>query len=131
MHCSSIPALVHLSFLVCDKVGFALKEFCAFLAVVLAQTRQVFYGFRILELCEMFLVAQVGVDLVEIARVATCLLFGVLSPDGRHIGLWLLNRIRGRSAVGLKMWRRVRKRPVTDNLARSVRTSAGKQNLMS
>lgn len=66
---------MHFALLMCDKVGLALKEFCAFFAVVLAQTRQIFYGFRILELCEMFLVAQVGVDLVEVARVATCLLF--------------------------------------------------------
>jgi hypothetical protein len=81
-----VPALVHLVLLVRDKVVLALKEPGAFLAVEFAQARQIFYGLRILVLCEVLLVVQVGVDLVEIARVPARLLFGVLSSDGRHGG---------------------------------------------
>lgn len=78
--------LVHLALLMGAKVGLALKKLCAFLAVVLAEARQIFYGFRIFEFCQMLLVAQVGVDLVEVARVSARLLLGVLSSDGRHGG---------------------------------------------
>jgi hypothetical protein len=55
---------VNLALLVCVEVGLALEKLCAFFAVMLAQARQIFYGFRILELREVLLVAQVGVDLV-------------------------------------------------------------------
>jgi hypothetical protein len=97
---------VHLALLMRGEVGLALKKLCAFFAVMLPQTRQIFYGLLILEFCEMLLVAQVGVDLIEIARVPARLLLGVLSSDGRHVGLCMLVcRIRGRSAMGLKMWR--------------------------
>lgn len=75
-----------------SEVGLALKELCAFLAVVLPQSRQIFYGFRILEFCEMFFVAQVGVDLVKIARMSARLLLGVLPSNGRHgSGRWMLS----------------------------------------
>jgi hypothetical protein len=85
---------------------------------MLPQARQIFYGLFILEFCEVLLVVQVGVDLIEIARVPARLLLGVLSSDGRHVGLCMLVcRIRGRSALGLKMWRASDKR--------SVRTLAG------
>lgn len=90
MHISSavVPPLVHLALLMGDKVGLALKELCAFLAVMLPQARQVLYRLRILELGEVLLVAQVGVDLVEIAGMAARLLLGVLSAYGRHGGLY-------------------------------------------
>jgi hypothetical protein len=105
-YCHSVPPLVHLALLMRGEVGLALKKLCAFFAVMLPQTRQIFYGLLILEFCEMLLVAQVGVDLIEIARVPARLLLGVLSSDGRHVGLCMLVcRIRGRSAMGLKMWR--------------------------
>lgn len=81
-----LPALMNLALLVCDKVGVALKKLCAFLAVEFAQAGQIFYGLCILEFREMLLVAQVGVDLVEVARVSTCLLLGVLSAYGWHGG---------------------------------------------
>jgi hypothetical protein len=55
----------------------------------------------------MLLVVQVGVDLVEVARMAARLLLGGFSSDGRHIGRFVLDAgwIRGRSAVVVKMWR--------------------------
>jgi hypothetical protein len=75
---------VDLALLVGVEVGLALKKLCALFAVVLAEARQIFYGLRILELCEVLLVVQVGVDLIEIARVAARLLLGILTPDCRH-----------------------------------------------
>lgn len=75
-----------LALLMRSKVAVALKKLCALLAVPLPQARQIFYGLRILEFGKMLLVAQVGVDLVEIARMSTCLLLGVLSAYGRHGG---------------------------------------------
>lgn len=77
---------MHLALLMRGEVGIALKKLCALFAVVLAQPRQIFYGLRILELCEMLLVVQVGVHLVEIANVPARLLLGVLSSDGWHGG---------------------------------------------
>lgn len=82
----NVPPLVHLALLVGQHIGLTLKKLCAFFAVVLPQTRQVFYGLSILELCEVLLVVQVAVHLVEVARVSARLLLGVLSPDGRHSG---------------------------------------------
>ena len=81
------PPLVNLALLVGDKVAIALKKLCAFLAVILAQAGQVLYGLCILELGQVLFVAQVGVNLVEVARMATCLLLGVLSAYGWHDGL--------------------------------------------
>jgi hypothetical protein len=92
-----VPPLVHLALLVRQHVGLALKELCALEAVVLPQAGQVFYGLRILELCEVLLVAQVGVDLVEVARMPARLLLAVLSAYGRHGGV--LRRFDG--CVGL------------------------------
>jgi hypothetical protein len=85
-----VPPLVHLALLVRLEVGVALKELCALGAVVLPQARQIFYGLRISELCQMLLVVQVGVDLVEVARVAARLLLGGFSSDGRHGGRFVL-----------------------------------------
>ena len=82
----NVPPLMHLALLVRQHVGFTLEKLCAFFAVILAQTGQVFYGLCILELCEVLLVVQVTVHLVEVARVSARLLLGVLSPDGRHRG---------------------------------------------
>jgi hypothetical protein len=82
---------MHLALLMRLKVAVALKKLCAFLAVPPPQSGQVFYRLRILELCEMLLVAQVGVDLVEVARVATRLLLGVLSSYGWHGGRWAIS----------------------------------------
>jgi hypothetical protein len=79
-----LPPLVHLALLMRQHIALALIKLCAFLAVELPQPRQVLYRLRILELGEMLLVAQVGVDLVEVARVATRLLLGVLSSYGGH-----------------------------------------------
>lgn len=84
-----IPALVNLALLVRQHVGLTLEELGAFKAVILPQAGQIFYRLRILELCKVLLVLQVGVDLVEIARVAACLLLGILSSDGRHCGAWV------------------------------------------
>lgn len=69
-----VPALVDLALCVGSEVCVALKKLCAFFAVVLAQAGQVLYGLRILEFCEVLLVAQVGVNLIEITRVAARLL---------------------------------------------------------
>lgn len=82
-----LPPLVDLALLMCDKVGIALEELCALFAVVLAQARQILYGLCILEFGKVFVVEQVGVDLVEITGVAARLLLGVLSSYGRHVGL--------------------------------------------
>ena len=81
-----LPPLVHLALLMRQHITLALIKLCAFFAVKLPQPRQIFYWLRILELGEMLLVAQVGVDLVEVARVATRLLLGVLSSYGGHGG---------------------------------------------
>ena len=89
---------MHLALGVGDPVGLALKELCAFLAVVLAQAGQILCGRRVLERGEMLVVAQVGVDLVEIARVAARLLLGVLSPYGGHAGRWARGRPDGGTA---------------------------------
>jgi hypothetical protein len=109
-----VPPLVHLALLMRHEVRFALEELCAFGAVVLPQAGQVFYGLRILELGQMLCVVQVGVDLVEVARVAARLLLGGFSSDGGHggrweqdAGCWVLGCrtqgcIRGRSS---KTWR--------------------------
>lgn len=86
---------MHLALLVGDEVAIALKKLCTFLAVILPQARQIFYGLRILELGQVFVVAQVGVDLVEVARMAARLLLGVLSTYGWHDGL-----VAGSAAVG-------------------------------
>jgi len=66
-------------------IGFGLKPFCAFRALPLSQPRQIFYGFSILVLSEVFLVPQVGVDLVEVARVPAGLFLGVAAADGGHL----------------------------------------------
>jgi hypothetical protein len=88
---SVLPPLMHLALLMRLKVAVALKKLCAFLAVPPPQSGQVFYRLRILELCEMLLVAQVGVDLVEVARMAARLLLGVLSSYGWHDGRWAVS----------------------------------------
>ena len=75
---------MHLALLVRTEVGVALKKLCAFLAVVLAQAGQVLYGLFILEGGEMLFVAQVGVDLVEVAGMAASLFLRVLSTYGWH-----------------------------------------------
>ena len=81
-----IPAFVHLALLVSEHVGLTLKKLCTFFAVVLPQTRQIFYGLCILELSQVFLVVQISMDLVEIACVSPRLLLGILSSYGRHCG---------------------------------------------
>ena len=88
--------------LVRQHVGLTLEKLGAFEAVILPQTGQIFYGLRILELCEVLLVPQVGVDLVEIARMAARLLLGILSSDGRHYGAWVSVQtvFSGSAAVG-------------------------------
>lgn len=75
---------MHLALLMRAEVGVALKKLCAFLAVVLAQAGQVLYGLLILEGGEMLFVAQVGVDLVEVAGMAASLFLRVLSAYGWH-----------------------------------------------
>jgi len=82
------PSLVRLALLVGAVVGLALKPLCAFFAVPLPQTRQVFAGLCVLEGSEVLLVTQVGVDLVKIAGVPACLLLRLLAAYGRHVGLW-------------------------------------------
>ena len=76
---------MHFPLLVSNKIAFALEELCALFAIMLAQAWEIFYRFCILEFSKMLLVAEVGMDLVEIASVPSRLLLGVLSSDGRHI----------------------------------------------
>ena len=107
----SSPSLVHLPLVVCFEVGLALKPLCAFFAVPVAEAWQILGGLCVLELGEMLFVAQVGVDLVEIARVAARLLLGLFSPYGRHggggvgsgggVSFWQGGRGFGSQSVGL------------------------------
>jgi hypothetical protein len=78
------PPLVHLPLLMGDKVGVALKPLCALLAVPLAEPGQVLGGLGVLELGEVLVVVEVGVDLVEVACVAARLLLGLLAANGGH-----------------------------------------------
>jgi len=66
-------------------IGFGLKPFCTFRAVPLSQPRQIFYGFGILVPSEVFLVPQVGVNLVEVARVPAGLFLGIATAYGGHL----------------------------------------------
>jgi hypothetical protein len=75
---------VHLALLMGAEVGVALKKLCAFFAVVLAQAGQVLDGLLVLEGGQMLFVAQVGVDLVEVAGIPARLLLRVLSAYGWH-----------------------------------------------
>lgn len=105
------PPLVHFALLVSGHVGLALKELCAFLAVILAQAWQIFYRLCIFKLGQVLLVAQVGVHLVEIAGVPTSLLLGVLTAYGWHGGLYPRPSAMGRaivnvSAIAMQQWRR-------------------------
>lgn len=79
-----LPPLVRLATLVRGKVVVALKPFCAFLAIEFTQSRQILFSLGVLVELEVAVGAQVGVDLVDIARVATRLLLGVCSPNGGH-----------------------------------------------
>jgi hypothetical protein len=54
------------SFSVCDHAVLALKPFCAFDAVELAQTRKIFSGFAALMLLEMLGRFEIGCDLVKV-----------------------------------------------------------------
>ena len=115
-----LPPLVDLALLVGGEVGVALKKLCAFLAVVLAQAGQVLYGLFILEGGQMLVVAQVGVDLVQVARVAARLLLGVLSAYGWHgeaRGLREGSWIRGRRLSVMNRRSRVRESLVVGTAA--------------
>lgn len=98
------PALVHLALVVCVEVGFTLKPFCALFAIPVAEAWQVLGSLCVLEMGEVLLVAQVGVDLVEIARVAARLLLRLFSSYGWHGGggsFWQGGRGFGSQSVGL------------------------------
>lgn len=79
-----LPPLVDLPFLMCAHVCLALKPFCALFAVELPECRQVLGVLGVFELREVSFVAQVGVDLVDVTRVAARLLLGLLTPNSWH-----------------------------------------------
>jgi hypothetical protein len=78
--------LVRLALLVRLVVGLGLVEFGALDAVEVAVGREFFENLSLVELLQVTLVVQVGVDLVEVARVTAGLLLGVDTSDGRHYG---------------------------------------------
>ena len=76
-----------------DHVALALKPLCALLAVPLSESGQVLGSLGVLVLGEVLVVVDVGVDLVEVARVAARLLLRLVTADGRHG--WMAGRLAG------------------------------------
>lgn len=91
-------ALVRLALLVRLVVGLRLVELGALNTVEVAKSGKVFARLSLMELLQVTLVVQVGVDLVDVARVTAGLLLGVGSTNGRHCSgsvryLWYLPEV--------------------------------------
>lgn len=78
--------LVRLALLVRSEVGIRLKPFRTFDTVKVAKRWEFLGSLGFVVLFQMAFVVNVGVNLVEVARVTAGLLLGVDSTNSRHFG---------------------------------------------
>ena len=72
------------AFHMCVEVGLVSKPFGTLDAVPLAKAWQIFCRLGLFVLFEMPRMLEIGVDLVDIARVSPGLLFGLCATDRGH-----------------------------------------------